>query len=550
MKKYHLNRRAAYLLMMSMGLWGLMAGMALWFVQAASPVYAQDPQTAEPLEYVGARECRSCHRGDLNRVHEASAHALTLRYTGDGDTEAILADFSGDAAPQILFPGATEPRRLAPADIAYAIGTGTYAQNYLYDLGDDGLAVLPVQWNAVSQSWQPYLPDRPWPGPDFDWQTNCAGCHVTGLNIETGAWRENGVQCEACHGPGSAHLDAADAAGRRPTDEQVLAIRASIYNTPDSQMCGQCHAQGTAGDRPYPVEYVPGQTDLLDNFALVSPEDAAHWWPTGHARGQNMQFNEWLDSGHASALAALQTAGVSADDTCLSCHSADYAFAQRKIMLYEDGELDDPMPEAAALETAQSGVTCLSCHVTHTATEQPFQLRDTPYNLCVQCHSSSALDFVHHPTREMFEGLEIVPNVLGVASSHFSEENVPDCVGCHMERIPTLDGHSRASHSFSTILPGAVINIEGLHDSCMSCHKNQVTPELMQQLIDDVQRDTRDRLDIASAALNSDTPDWVRDALAFVQGDGSLGIHNYAYTDRLLDAVEAELGLSPTGSGS
>jgi hypothetical protein len=31
--------------------------------------------------------------------------------------------------------------------------------------------------------------------------------------------------------------------------------------------------------------------------------------------------------------------------------------------------------------------------------------------------------------------------------------------------------------------------------------------------------------------------------LDFVDGDSSLGIHNYFYTDALLDAVEAELGL-------
>ncbi|HEX3050816.1 MAG TPA: hypothetical protein VHP83_09200 [Aggregatilineaceae bacterium] len=43
--------------------------------------------------------------------------------------------------------------------------------------------------------------------------------------------------------------------------------------------------------------------------------------------------------------------------------------------------------------------------------------------------------------------------------------------------------------------------------------------------------------------MNDDSPDWVVTVLDFVDGDGSLGVHNYTYTDRLLDAVEAELGL-------
>jgi len=68
----------------------------------------------------------------------------------------------------------------------------------------------------------------------------------------------------------------------------------------------------------------------------------------------------------------------------------------------------------------------------------------------------------------------------------------------------------------------------------------------MQRLIDDIQANTQARLDAIQGNIRTDHPDWVRLAVQFVAGDGSLGIHNYRYSDALLDAVEAELGLDQT----
>ena len=58
----------------------------------------------------------------------------------------------------------------------------------------------------------------------------------------------------------------------------------------------------------------------------------------------------------------------------------------------------------------------------------------------------------------------------------------------------------------------------------------------MQELIDDIQNNTHTRIDTARAAITDTTPAWVITALDFVERDGSYGIHNYAYSDALLDA--------------
>lgn len=70
----------------------------------------------------------------------------------------------------------------------------------------------------------------------------CVRCHVTGYG-RTGGFINNkneeetprlaGVQCEACHGPGSAHAEAAK------EEESEERVRALINRTPKT--CAECH---------------------------------------------------------------------------------------------------------------------------------------------------------------------------------------------------------------------------------------------------------------------------------------------------------------------
>jgi hypothetical protein len=144
----------------------------------------------------------------------------------------------------------------------------------------------------------------------------------------------------------------------------------------------------------------------------------------------------------------------------------------------------------------------------------------------------------------MYEGLTVIENVAGRPSDHFTNEDGPTCATCH---LPTTDipGSDRASHSLRAILPGQAVDVAGLTDTCSACHSEAADPAGLQRLIDDVQTSTQARIEAARAALSGATPEWVPIALEFVERDGSGGVHNYAYTDALLDAVDAELGLFP-----
>jgi predicted CXXCH cytochrome family protein len=529
----------------------------LWF--DSQPVYAQEeegdeseessesednPETSEEtdeaLEYVGSRECFSCHR-DM-RAHTESAHGLALQENED----AILADFStGEDVRQIQIPGEDALRPFTAKDIAFTIGTGRHVQRYLYEVEEGSYRVLPAEWNTETGVWQPYLPAESWDDPAYDFGQNCAYCHTTGLNIETYEWEEDGVQCETCHGPGSEHAELADDMGRRASDEERAATRAAINPGIDPQVCGQCHSTGTGADnRPYPAGYIPGET-LTDSFTLSAPEDTAHWWATGHASHKNMQYNEWL-SGHANALKVVQENDFN-EESCLGCHSGDYVYTSRLIAEVEAGDREAPAPDALTVETAQYGVTCVSCHNPHSEEGRPANLVAEPYALCVSCHTNQpiGMEHIHHPSQEMYEGVAFVEGIPAEPGIHFSVENGPDCLTCHYPEVSTESG-LRDSHALNPVMPGEAVNLEGLTDSCSVCHEALAEPVAMQQLIDDIQADTRARIDAARAAVTVTTPAWVTQALDFVEGDGSLGIHNYAYSDRILDAVYKELGLYGT----
>lgn len=529
-------------------IWSLIFGGCALIILSVLMLLFSDTQVLraqdDELEYVGSRECSSCH-SDLARLHSGMPHALALQSVSR-DQDLILADFeSGEDVRTVQFPDEDAPRPFTADDIAYAVGSGRYAQRYLYEVGRNEYAVFPAEWNVQTGQWQPYGAAEDWPNDDDDWVQNCAGCHTTGLEVRRGRWQDDGVSCESCHGPGSEHARLADRAGRDPSDRELTRLREAIVSSPDAQICGQCHSQGVSpdGGLPYPVGYLPGMELLTDTmFTLLPPTEADHWWATGHASGKNMQFNEWITSAHASALTSLD-GNEHADDGCLTCHSGDYNFNMAQIAAHEAGSRAGSAPDALTLETAAMGITCVNCHDPHSDTNTPFQLVTNAYSLCTSCHTDDDYSHIHHPVQQMFEGVSVVDIVEPIASSHFTDQNGPDCVTCHMERIPA-GGATRATHALVPVLPGEAMNVTGLEPACTTCHEEQVDDVQMQQLIDDVQNDTQRRLDSARATLTDATAEWVGLALDFVEGDGSLGIHNYAYSDRLLDAVEAELGLS------
>ena len=534
--------------------------VGLILVAEPAPVQAQDGDTPT-ADYIGSSDCADCHK-DMARIHADSAHGRALVDVSK-NKDLIKADFSkGDTERTVTFPEETSPRPFTKDDINFVIGSGRYVERYVYLIERGKYAIFPAEWDVEKQQWQPYAAkEGDWPtSAAYDFVSNCAGCHTTGLNLERGRWRDEGVQCESCHGPGSIHQDLAkDARGDDVAPEVLTKVRSAIWTGSDPQVCGQCHSQGTntAAGLPYPTTYRPGQ-NLLDPsvFTLVPEEDAVHWWVKGHAKSPNMQYNEWLQDGHAKALTTLK-GSTNASQNCLSCHSGDYNAVNAQIEAVKAGDRKGLAPAALTLETAQYGVTCTSCHDPHLKTTDAtpptdFSLVADPYTLCTSCHSDNFITTgPHHPVKEMFEGIQVIEQVQGEPSQHFTTTDGPRCVTCHMPSLQ-VGSEQRATHFTSPIQPDQTIGVDGLKDACSTCH-DDVAPDAMQDFIKDTQDTTSERLKAAHTALaaKTDSPAWVTTALAFIEGDGSLGVHNYRYVAALLTAVETQLDIfeAPPSSG-
>jgi formate-dependent nitrite reductase cytochrome c552 subunit len=87
----------------------------------------------------------------------------------------------------------------------------------------------------IYTAWQDTRHALAFSAPIFqrDWtelgsQVSCLECHTTGFDGETGNYAEEGVTCEACHGP-----------FQPQHPEQPMPI------TPDAELCGTCHKSTT-----------------------------------------------------------------------------------------------------------------------------------------------------------------------------------------------------------------------------------------------------------------------------------------------------------------
>ncbi|MBN1563826.1 MAG: hypothetical protein JXA10_08300 [Anaerolineae bacterium] len=533
-------RRGIRLVIAAIGL--LLLLMAGIMTVGAMPDTQENPPNLEGT-YMGSAVCSMCHAQD-DTWHMTTHSQMVQPPTED----TILGDLAADdEVLTIVWPDGAE-RPVTAEDITYVLG-GRYMQRYVSVIADnDGVPqyyILPVQWNIPQTEdqvgvWTEYHADD-WLEPERDWRVACAGCHTTGLDAATAAettnflfvdeWKaghvEFGVGCESCHGPGSEHLTG-------PTTDNIV-------HSPDAAICGQCHIQGEApdGEHGYPVGYQPGLNLDETMFIPAAMDDEDAWWPTGHALTYN-QYGEWLNTRHGQARPILVP-------ECVRCHGT-----------LPDSTDPTPEEDTPAAE-AFPGPTCMACHNPHPSDEAmtdawdaQAMLKAESYTLCVDCHNSHTLEgdpflmgnTIHHPVQEMYEGWSVIEEVAGIPSPHFSAEDGPDCITCHMPETVQIGEYGMvSSHFMRPVLPGEATDIQP--DTCSGCHGDIASREALHALITGLQTKTEERLIAINNAMDNNSPDWMKMAVAFVEGDASSGIHNPTYTDALLDALEAELNLGP-----
>ena len=423
--------------------------------------------------YVGSDSCRACHADEHASWHASYHRSMTQLAT----PESVQADFSPQTLEsrgrryrveqrgdeywvEMIDPdwewSVTKGRRGAlPANrkpvrdwfrVTLVTGSHDTQVYWLPGRSTKRLNFFPFVWKIESARWIP-LADAFLKDPQSDehltlWNYSCLECHTTAprsrpsadsgsnmIDMST-AVAELGIACEACHGPGEAHVEAnrnplQRYERRREGGDPTIVNPARLSHERSSQVCGQCH--GMAWLKRSKVDiwkngyaFRPGD-DLADSKLMLDPLDPKQ--APGFRAAQKhdppyIRNRFWRDG-------MVRVSG------------RDYS-SMRRSACYQEGEL-----------------SCLSCHSMHDAAPED-QLSGGVAGsdqACMSCHAEIAADVAAH-------------------THHGIDSSGSSCVACHMPRVTYgllkgIRNHEIASPSIAETLD------TGRPNACSLCHLDQ-----------------------------------------------------------------------------
>ena len=405
------------------------------------PVFANDNPTHP--EYVGSEQCKSCHEtqyenwqkshhseawltaspqntlGDFNNKSLETTH---ISYLFTQDNEGFFISLDNQQGELQRYP------------VLFTAGI-TPLQQYLIDTGNGKLQVPDVAWDVINKRWFHLYPEQDtsagngmhWTGSYKNWNARCAECHATDFkkNYDPkqkayhSTQSEIGVGCEACHGPGQAHLQWAEkpAAFNRGlwSDVTKSGLPDTFTKEPSSiiNLCSGCHSRREAFNADSP----PPGSDFDNNYRLSLLTDGQY---------------------------------------------------------FADGQIHDEVYVLGSFKQSkmyQRGVSCLNCHDAHS-----YQVKLQGNQLCTQCHSPQGNpDFPslskknydsdeHHFHRVDSEGAQCVAchmparNYMLVDSRRDHSFKIPRpdlslkftipnaCTGCHQDKTDQWAADSIQQH--------------------------------------------------------------------------------------------------------
>ncbi len=224
--------------------------------------------------YLSSTRCASCHQ-DAYKAWSHSHHSWAWRpahpqnVLGDFDNTAfeyrgVRSQFTSQDGRYFVTTRGPDNRD-ATYEITWTVGV-TPLQQYLIKQDDGRLQALDIAWDTEKKRWFHLFPDQKldndpglhWTGPYKNWNARCATCHVTGFtkgyqphdNRYQSAWSETGVGCEACHGPGEAHVawaeqgNVSSLAPFTSVDAKGLTVSLSADNPKgETELCAVCHSR-------------------------------------------------------------------------------------------------------------------------------------------------------------------------------------------------------------------------------------------------------------------------------------------------------------------
>jgi len=240
------------------------------------------PPSAAPVQaYVDAKVCTSCHAeiaktysrsGMAQAFYKASPERMQRENWSRGNTffhapsERFYSMQARDGKYflrrwQKGFQGTEE--NVLEADIHYVMGSGNAARSYLHRTPQGRLAELPVGWYSEKGGYFAMSPG--YNRPDHQGfrrkiSTDCMFCHnAYPANRDMPPTAEpvfdanlsEGIDCQRCHGPGRAHVEAASLPGAKKESARAAIVNpAKLPFDRSFEVCMQCHLETTSSPLP------------------------------------------------------------------------------------------------------------------------------------------------------------------------------------------------------------------------------------------------------------------------------------------------------------
>ena len=392
-------------------------------------------------------------------------------------------------------------------------------------------------------------------GKPYPYTSECWGCHTVGF--DTGAADPNGgfntvmvqsgwvaptdlvagnfaampkalqnvsnIQCENCHGPGSNHV----VTGGDPR---------LISTTYTAGTCVQCHAEA-----PFHIKSM----EWGNSAHAITTTD-----PAGNAACVGCHTN----NGFVDRIKGVGPADLSYDAiSCQTCHEphgeTNPSTNLHLVRTLATVTLADGTKVTS--KAAGAGTLCMNCH----------QARVDAATYVPKTAGSTYFGPHEGPQADMLMGTNGFTYGQDIPSSAHREVVADTCVACHTQTPASTDPAlgQVGGHTFKMSFPGtSTIPAEQMVGACQTCHGSDITTFNFPLLdydgdgvIDGVQTEVQHLLNNLAVLLppvgqakTDITIDatWTQPQLEaaynyrFVQRDGSLGVHNVAYTVGLLKA--------------
>lgn len=520
-----------------------------WFAMMALllPIIAQaaEQPTQTVPDFVGSMRCADCHEAAMAEWR-GSHHDWAWR---EPTEQSVMAD---PARGDFVHKGVKT--RLAKRngrffvetdgpdgkqteyEVKYAVGIDPL-QQYLVETAEGRLQALDTAWDVKRQRWYHLYPDQDlkggnglhWTGPYKSWNARCAECHATGFEKNydprsrsyQSRQAEIGVTCEACHGPGEAHLawtkdtTSFDAEQWQGVNATGLTIGFDSGNArQEIELCAGCHSRREPlGDS----SALPGSS-FHDAYRLALLREGLYHADGSiqdevYVYGSFLQSRMYARGVSCSNCHEPHSAGLRAEGNavCTQCHSAagNDDFPTLRQATYDD-------PSHHFHKAGSSGAECKSCHMIERAYMGIDGRRDHSFRV---------------PRPDLSAETE-APNA---------------CTDCHGDRDAAWAGEKIARHfpessrrgpHFSQVFAAARKDPAGAFESLLSLAENGELPGIVRASALDLMRTAADPETAARVAVFiGDEDPLVRQAAVALQR----GAMAQERLQRLLPALEDPL---------